>query len=435
MRAASPRTSSAVLRFAAGSVLAIAVVLVGTLLVLRNITIDEAERDTRQQVQLEGRLVEAAGLQDGVLTGDPKALARLDEIALTQVLTGSVVRMKLWTKAGTILYSDEPQLIGQRFGLGEDELELFEKGGADAELSDLSEPENRFERQEGELLEAHTVIRTPNQTPVLFETYQRFSSVTKSGTDILKAIAPALIGGLLVLALFQVPLAFSLTRRLQRDHAERERLLLSAVNASDAERRRIASDLHDGVVQDLAGVAFGLAPLAESAEKRGAGEDATLLRTAVAQLRQGVRGLRTLLVEIHPPSLGTTGLEPALSDLLSPLTAAGIRTDLRVEDGATAPRPSDALVYRVAREALRNAREHGKPGAVVVELARTGSGGTHLAVHDDGRGFDPAERARRGEEGHVGLTLLEDLVRQEGGSLQVSSAPGDGTHVELEVPA
>ena len=72
---------------------------------------------------------------------------------------------------------------------------------------------------------------------------------------------------LFVLLLFQLPLAYSLANRLQRGHEERERLLTSAIEASSAERRRIASDLHDGVVQDLAGVAFGLAPLAEDATR------------------------------------------------------------------------------------------------------------------------------------------------------------------------
>ena len=66
------------------------------------------------------------------------------------------MRVKLWSRDGTILYSDEPALIGQRFELGEDERELFATGGAEAELSDLAEPENRYERQEGKLLEAHT---------------------------------------------------------------------------------------------------------------------------------------------------------------------------------------------------------------------------------------------------------------------------------------
>ena len=62
-------------------------------------------------------------------------------------------------------------------------------------------------------------------------------------------------------------------------------------------------------------------------------------------------------------------------------------------------------------------------------------GATRLVVRDDGRGFDPTERARRADDGHVGLSLLEELVRQSGGTLSVRSQPGEGTTVELEVPA
>ena len=84
------------------------------------------------------------------------------------------MRVKLWTRDGRILYSDAQELIGRRFSLGEEERALFDRGGVEAELSDLSKPENRFERQEGKLLEAHAVIRTPDsRTPVLFEIYQR----------------------------------------------------------------------------------------------------------------------------------------------------------------------------------------------------------------------------------------------------------------------
>jgi two-component system NarL family sensor kinase len=427
-----PSTASAVLRFVAGSLLAIAVVVVGGFFALRSVALDEAERDTREQVQLEGRLVESAGLEDGVLTGDPEALERLDEVAVGQVVTGPVVRVKLWTRDGRILYSDEPRLIGRTFGLGAEEVELFDVGGTDAELSDLSDAENAYERQEGELLEAHTVIRTPNGTPVLFETYQRFSSITDSGSRLLGAIAPPLLGGLLVLLLFQVPLAWSLARRLQRGSAEREALLEDAIDASDRERGRIAADLHDGVVQDLAGVAFGLAPLAERAERRGDADEARALRGATDTLRQGVRGLRTLLVEIHPPALASAGLEVALSDLLSPLATRGIATELAVEAG---PSPHDALLYRVAREAVGNALDHAEPTRVAITVIAPAAGGRRLRVKDDGRGFDAAERARRGEEGHLGLTLLEGLVRRAGGTLHVRSTPGAGTVVELEVGA
>jgi signal transduction histidine kinase len=417
------------------SLVAIAVIVVGGFFALRQVAIDEAERDTRDRVRAEARLVEAAGLHDGILRGDPNAIRRLDDLVLGQIVTNSIVRVKLWSKDGTILYSDEPALIGQKFSLGADELSLLDTGQSDASLSDLRKPENRYERSQGKLLEAHTAIHTPNGTQVLFEIYQRFDSVSQNAQRLLGVLAPPLIGGLLVLVLLQVPLAWSMARRLQRGHRERERLLVSAVEASSQERRRIAADLHDGVVQDLAGLAFGLAPLAEDAERRGEPVEAAALREATETLRQGVRDVRTLLVEIHPPNLESAGLEVALSDLLSPLAAAGIETQLHV-DGATTPGgANDALVYRVAREAVRNAQVHADPRSVRIEVTRATVSTTRLVVTDDGRGFAASDRERRAEGGHIGLTLLESLVVQAGGTLSVRSEPGEGTTVELEVPA
>ena len=256
------RSATAVTRFLLGSLAAIAVILIGGFIALRDVATQEAERDTRERVEIEGKLVEAAALvDDGVLTGDPKALARIDDVVQGQILGESVVRAKLWGEDGTILYSDEPRLIGRRFALGKEETELFETGGADAELSDLSEPENRYERQEGKLLEAHTVVRTPDGTPMLFEIYQRFSSINASASRILGLLAPPVLAGLLVLLLFQAPLA------------------------------RIASDLHDGVVQDLAGVAFGLAPIAADARRRGQGEEARVIDDAAARIASTVRAM------------------------------------------------------------------------------------------------------------------------------------------------
>ena len=411
--------ASAVARYVISSLAAIAVIVIGSYFVLRSVTIREAERDTRQRVMLEGRLVQT-GLTDGVLTGDPKAFRRLDELVQEEILGEAVVRVKVWSRDGRILYSDEPRLIGERFALGPAERELFEKGGADASLSDLSEPENRYERQSGKLLEAHTPIRTPDRTLVLFETYQRFSAVSASASRILRTLAPPLLGGLLVLLLIQVPLAYGLARRLQRGHRERERLLAGAIEASDHERRRIAADLHDGIVQDLAGVAFGLAPLATKAPP----SEQQVLNASVQRLRQGVRELRTLLVEIHPPRLESAGLEAALDDLLSPLRAAGVETHLDVEPGGR----QDPLVYRVVREALRNVAEHAQAAHVTVSLTPS-----TVTVRDDGRGFDDAERARRREEGHVGLALVADLVREAGATLDVTSAPGEGTTVVMEL--
>jgi signal transduction histidine kinase len=417
-----------------GSLVALAVVLVGGFFSLRNIAITQAERDTRERVRIEGDLVASGGLDQRVLDGDKTALAKLDDLVEGKILNTSVVRVKIWTRDGRIVYSDEHRLENKRFQLGPDELALFRTGGVDAELSDLSKPENRFERPQGKLLEAHTVIRTKEGTPVLFEIYQQFDSVSQNAGHLLGALAPPLLGGLAVLLLFQAPLAWSMARQLQRSHRERELLLASAIEASDQERRRIAADLHDGVVQDIAGVAFGLAPLAEDAARREAPQEAAALQDAVARLRQGVRGLRTLLVEIHPPTLESAGLEAALHDLLSPLVAAGIVTELYVGDSAAAGSQRDALIYRAAREAVRNAQAHADATMVCVEVSNPAPNTTRLVVTDDGNGFAPGDRARRQADGHVGLTLLEGLVKQVDGTLSVTSKPGAGTRLQLEVP-
>ena len=334
------------------SLAAIAVIVVGGFFALRQVATDEAERGTRERVLAEARLVEAAGLGDGILRGDPAAIERLDALVLGSIVTGSVVRVKLWSKDGTILYSDEPALIGQRFALGEEEQELFASGGADAELSDLSEPENRYERSQGKLLEAHTAIRTPDGTQVLFEIYQRFGSVSASAERLLGALAPPLLGGVAVLILLQLPLAWSMARRLQRGHRERERLLADAVEASSQERRRIAADLHDGVVQDLAGVAFGLAPLAADAERRGDPEGARALR----------RGRHAAPGRARPAhaARGDPSAQPRVRRAgggaerrAQPARAAGIATELR--DRGAPRRAGTATRSSTASRARRSA--------------------------------------------------------------------------------
>jgi signal transduction histidine kinase len=115
------------------------------------------------------------------------------------------------------------------------------------------------------------------------------------------------------------------------------------------ERQRIASYLHDGAVQDVAGVAFALAPLAESAAARGEHAQAAELRSAIDRLRQNVRDLRTLLVDLHPPNLAAAGLEAALADLVSPLEARGVAVSVSVDDVERLGPEQEALVYRWRR--------------------------------------------------------------------------------------
>jgi hypothetical protein len=100
---AEPNVGPAIARFMVGSALSLVVIVIGGYFALRSVAVDEAKGDTRDRVSAEGRLVEAAGLDDGVLRGERSAIARLDDLVLGQVIGGSIVRVKLWSKAGRIL--------------------------------------------------------------------------------------------------------------------------------------------------------------------------------------------------------------------------------------------------------------------------------------------------------------------------------------------
>jgi signal transduction histidine kinase len=112
-----------------------------------------------------------------------------------------------------------------------------------------------------------------------------------------------------------------------------------------------------------------------------------------------------------------------------------VSTHLSVEDGARAGTDQDALIYRVVRESLRNVQSHASADNVWVRVQPQDPVTTLVCIEDDGTGFSPGERERRAEEGHLGLSLLEGVVRQAGGRLDVRSVPGRGTTVVLEVPA
>lgn len=427
-----PTARSVVLLFALGSAAAIAVAVVGGYFALRSVAVDEAKRETRTRVQEAGGLVEA-NLPDGLLTGKPAAVGAVDDVVVARVLSNSIVRVKIWSAGGRVLYSDDPAQIGRRYALGAGEQELLRDGGAEVEVSDLSRPENVLDRGQGDLIEAYTRIRTPSGTPVLFEIYQRLGSVNTSARRLLRALAPPILAAIGLIVLIQAPLLWSLTRRLQRGHEEREALLGNAIAASAGERRRIASYLHDGPVQEIAGLAFSLAPLADAAAARGASGEEAALRSTIDHLRRTVRDLRALLVELHPPHLAAAGLETAIADLVSPLQARGATVTVAIDGAAELDREGEALVYRVAQEAVRNVIAYADASEVRVELTVAG-GVARLVVSDDGRGFDPAIREQRLAEGHLGLSLVEELARQSGGRLEIRTAEGAGTRVELEVP-
>ncbi len=417
---------------AAGLVALVALVVVSGWLSERAAT-EEAVLDARNSTELLAQSLIEPAMTTALLDRQWAAIDRFDRLIRHRVLSDQVLRVKIWNPDGTIVYSDRTELIGERFELDDDELEVLWGGGSDAEASELAAEENRYEREEfGRLLEVYTRVEAPDATPLLFEAYFSYEDVTYRSSEVLGAFRPITIAGLLLFLVLTVPLVWVLARRLDAAAADRERLLQAAVEASDAERRRIARDLHDGVVQDLAGTSFALSATARDLDDRP--ETASRLESLGMGVRQSLRALRSLLVEIYPPDLRTEGLGAALDDLLAPASAAGIDVELRVADTTGVRDEVVALAWRTAQETVRNAVRHGSPRRLRVELTvdQTEPTGTLvLEVIDDGTGFDARQPP---QQGHLGLRGLSDLVHEAGGRLDVTSAPGTGTRVRLEVP-
>jgi signal transduction histidine kinase len=431
--AGAPSVARAVAQFALTGLLVLAILLVGSVLVFQRLGRTEALRDARQFAVLTGQGIVEPALPERPLLGDPSTVEDLDRIVQERVLGERVVRVKIWDPEGLIVYSDEPRLIGSRYPLDDEKLEVLSTGSARAELSSLEGPENRFEQGHGELYEVYLPIRTPDGTPLVFETYQRSAEVAQTGRRIWLPFAGLLLGGLLLLWLVQVPLAWRLADRLRRSQQEREAFLVRAVEASADERRRIAADLHDGVVQDLAGISYSLSAAADSDDPQLAPELRSTLRDAAVGTRDSMRRIRSLLVEIHPPNLRAAGLEAALRDLVAPLPARGIEVSLDVADDPPLDDDTERLFYRAAGEAVRNVERHAGASHVTIRVEREDRR-ARLEIVDDGHGFTPAQRERSRTEGHVGLSLLEELAARMQGTLDVRSTPGEGTSFVLEVP-
>ncbi|MGE0881821.1 MAG: sensor histidine kinase [Acidimicrobiia bacterium] len=420
-------------RFALIGLTAFAGVAVVTSMVSREMGRKEAIRDARRVAFQAGRGVVGATLDDGILTMQPESLQAVDRVVREFVLQGSLTRVKIWRADGTIVYSDETRLIGDQYELGEEELETLSSDQVEAEISDLSKPENRFEAPQQKLLETYLPVELPGGATVLFEAYFQYAGVTEAGRRVWLNFAPISLGALAALEIIQIPIALGMARRLKRSQEQREQLMSHAIEASETERRRIARDLHDGVVQELTGVSFTLAAAARRSDVNA--QDRALLDDSSARLREGVRSLRSLLVEIYPPNLQEEGLPAAIGDLLARLSSRGIKSAIfnDLPDDLVLTPNAAGLLYRSTQEALRNIVSHAEARNVQVHLRQNGDR-VSVTVEDDGKGFDPRSAGAVTSDGHVGLRALADLIGEGGGSVSVESAPGSGTALHIEVP-
>jgi len=393
----------------------------------------EAVNDAAKTANVLAEAVAQPALSEALLTSDAAAVAAMDQVVRQHVLSKTIVRVKIWDPTGRILYSDAIPLIGERFPLGEEERGVLTHPQTRADVSDLTAPENRLERGYGKMLEVYRPIWTPSGKPVLFEIYAPYDDVTKRTGTLWAGFAGVTLTSLLLLVVLLMPVMWRLLHRLKQSQAQREALLQRAIEASTEERRRIAGALHDGVVQDLAGASFAVAGGAERASSLGQPDLAEELRDAAGTVRASIGGLRSLLLDIYPPSLASAGLEAALTDLVYTLRSRGTAVILELAPETGLDAAGERLVFRVARECLNNIVQHAGATSVQVRLERA-ERHVVMEIIDNGVGFDAARLLANPKEGHFGLRVLGDTVADAGGELLLSSAPGVGTSWQLRIP-
>jgi signal transduction histidine kinase len=219
--------------------------------------------------------------------------------------------------------------------------------------------------------------------------------------------------------------ALVLTVRRERG---RRSLLVEArrreVESREAERLRLAREIHDGPVQLLHLARLNLA----SSDTGQAGHPAAELNEAVVELRAIAEGLR-------PPALGPFGLKPALEDLVTRFRERNPELDIDVSLEDDAGRIGEAgrlALFRVAQEALSNAANHARATHVSMRLG-VDTRGVELEIRDNGRGglMDSRRFARCGRYGLLGMHERAELVC---GSLEIRSPKGVGTRIRLRAP-
>jgi two-component system, NarL family, sensor kinase len=426
------RVRRVVVQFAAAALAVLAAVGIAGSLASRRIAGKLSVHDAAQVTDILADSVVQPALTDAMATSPAAAHAGLDPLVRGQVLSPSLVRVKLWTPQGTIVYSDEPRLVGRTFRLDGGARTVLTDPQTSAEISDLTRPENQYERTYGKLLEVYRPVWTPTGKPLLFETYFRYDVVSDRTSQLWRGFVGIMLSCIAAIFVLLIPLVWTLLARARRAQGQREAMMQRAVDASLAERRRIAATLHDGLVQQLAAASFAVASGAEAAQGHGYPTLAATLREAGAGVRNSLGATRALLVDIYPPNLQSAGLGAALRDVAA--TVAGREPDVSIDIDDEA---ADSLsaeqqqgVFRVAQEALRNAARHS--GARNVRLVlRSAPTGTDLRVEDDGAGFD-AQSAQA--EDHFGLRLMADAATGIGANLRVRTSPRTGTAWLLEVP-
>jgi signal transduction histidine kinase len=219
-----------------------------------------------------------------------------------------------------------------------------------------------------------------------------------------------------------------------RDVTEQKRLQKEILEISNREQERLGHELHDGLAQQLMGIALLCKVLQKQLERESlpeaeqASQIEKLVEDALSQTRSLARGLA-------PVEIDAGGLEAALEDLARRIERVhGVRCVFRSERRVATGSRAEALhLYRIAQEAVSNALRHANPTRIAIDLSSV-NGRRRLTVVDNGSGIapNPESTRKKGSRGGMGLHIMRYRARMIDAIFDIRPAPGKGTLVSCE---
>jgi two-component system sensor histidine kinase DegS len=256
-----------------------------------------------------------------------------------------------------------------------------------------------------------------------------------------ETVAVFLVGHLVSYSL--VSLRREQKRRIELESAQKEEkrmeehlhfLVQQITRAQEEERKRIARELHDDTIQALVFHYQQIYDLTDSINEMPEPAVARI-NQLLKQTNKIIEDLRRLSQDLRPAALDRLGLLPALKRLASDIAApSGMTTELKVIGvERRLPAEVELVLFRITQEALRNTWKHAQATSVeiTVEFAQ---GKTRVRVHDNGKGFNVPQVMDGRDHGKLGLAGMMERAKLLGGTLSVSSMPGQGTTLTAELP-
>jgi len=391
---------------------------------------------------------------------DAEQLASLGTLLTGTPLGQRIVAFKVWRADGTILYSTNPAIIGRKFSITPALAHAF-AGEVQTEISDLTEPENEFERgQRPRLIETYAPVRVEGASTIVAvsEFYQTTDELEREVRA--SQLRSWLVVGAATLAMYlllaglvgrasntivaqqselrdKVALLTALLAQNEQLHERVRRAAARTTTLNERYLRRISADLHDGPGQDLGLALLRIEALADVcatcvvavAKGRAVSDDFRTIRSA---LQSALAELRTISAGLRLPEIGRLSLAETAERAVRDYERKTGRSVALAVNGVPdeAPLPVKITLYRLLQESLANSFRHAGGVDQRVQIAG-GDGQLLVEVADGGKGFDLQTVTR---DGHLGLAGMRERVEILGGAFEVRSAPDRGTVIVARLP-